>query len=246
MNESVYNNVIDALIAEFGKDVVLSTKFNYTLTQQDLKKIFKILNFHLFDNKIKFLPVVLWPMEKLVDKLNYHAKMSSDENKEVKKLKCVGVHTAICIPINNDNDELIDIKFRDEYLIINSSEVRRDMFIFDVAIICHEMIHTYDYQHSNEIHDIELDWEKNGKCIPDFHNTKIFNSKMNEAVQNGINVVKKLSADESHIEDNIQARYVLKGVIGENENPDIIIRQSAQDLLMINKKTGYGFFAHFD
>ena len=32
MDESVYNNVIDALIAEFGKDVVLSKEFNYTLT----------------------------------------------------------------------------------------------------------------------------------------------------------------------------------------------------------------------
>ena len=59
MDESVYNNVIDALIAEFGKDVVLSKEFNYTLTQQDLKKIFSILNKYLFDNKIKFIPVVL-------------------------------------------------------------------------------------------------------------------------------------------------------------------------------------------
>lgn len=32
MNESIYNNVIDALINEFDKDVVLSKDFNYTLT----------------------------------------------------------------------------------------------------------------------------------------------------------------------------------------------------------------------
>ena len=62
MDESVYNNVIDALVDEFGKDVVLSKEFNYTLTQQDLKKIFNILNKHLFGNKIKFLPVVFWPL----------------------------------------------------------------------------------------------------------------------------------------------------------------------------------------
>lgn len=32
MNESIYNNVIDALINEFDKDIVLSKDFNYTLT----------------------------------------------------------------------------------------------------------------------------------------------------------------------------------------------------------------------
>lgn len=50
------------------------------------KKIFSILNKHLFNNEIKFLPVVLWPMNKLVDKLNYHAKMSGDENEDLKML----------------------------------------------------------------------------------------------------------------------------------------------------------------
>jgi hypothetical protein len=54
MDESVYNAVIDALIDEFGKDIVLSKAFNYTLTQEDLKKIFSILNRHLFGNQLKF------------------------------------------------------------------------------------------------------------------------------------------------------------------------------------------------
>ena len=67
--------------------------------------------------------------------------------------------------------------------------------------------------------------------------------KMQEANNNGINVVPQLSSDES---DNIKAKFVLKNTINEDENPDLIIRQSDQDLLMINKKTGYGFFAHFD
>ena len=66
MDES-YNAVIDALANEFGKDLATSREFNYTLTQQDLKKIFKILNKCLFGNKIKFLPAVVWPIEKLMD-----------------------------------------------------------------------------------------------------------------------------------------------------------------------------------
>lgn len=32
MDESVYNNIIDALIDEFGKEIVFSKEFNYILT----------------------------------------------------------------------------------------------------------------------------------------------------------------------------------------------------------------------
>lgn len=32
MDESVYNNIIDALIGEFGKEIVFSKEFNYILT----------------------------------------------------------------------------------------------------------------------------------------------------------------------------------------------------------------------
>ena len=245
MNES-YNIVIDTLINDFGYDLVTSKEFNYTLTQKDLKKIFNILNQHLFGNKIKFLPVVLWPMEKLVNKLNYHSKMSGDSNELIKQMKCLGVHSAISIDIRNSDNELIDIKFRDDYLIINSSEVHDDIFIFDVAIICHEMIHFYDYQYSNETHDMVLNWEKYRKTKPMFHKTRIFIDKMQEANENGINVVSELSSDKTYKTDNINARYTLKQAIGENENPDVEILQSEHDLFIHNKKTGYGFFCHFD
>lgn len=69
---------------------------------------------------------------------------------------------------------------------------------------------------------------------------------MKEANNNGINVVSQLSSDESHMVDSIKARFVLKNAVDEEENSDLIIRQSKQNLLMLNKKTGYGFFAHFD
>lgn len=61
-----------------------------------------------------------------------------------------------------------------------------------------------------------------------------------------LNVVSQLSSDESRMVDNIKARFVLKNAINEEENPDLIVRQSEQDLLMLNKKTEYGFLAHFD
>lgn len=82
--------------------------------------------------------------------------------------------------------------------------------------------------------------------MPEVHNTTQFKAKMKEANDNGIAVVTQLSADESHKTDNIRARYVLKNTINEADNPNTIICQSQQDVLMVNKKTGYGFFAHFD
>lgn len=186
-------------------------------------------------------------MEKRVDKLNYHAKMSEDSNKEIKSIKCLGVHTSVCTDVFNDNKELIDIKIRDQYLIINSAEIKNSVFIFAVSVICHEMIHVYDQQESNEIHDIKLSWEKDhNKQKPDFHSTKIFKMKMKESNKIGINVTIELSSDETHKVDNIRARYVLEDVIGESENPDVEILQSEHDLFIHNKKTGYGFFAHFD
>lgn len=246
MDESVYNNVIDALVDEFGKDVVLSKEFNYTLTQQDLKKIFSILNKYLFNNEIKFLPVVLWPMSKLVDKLNYHAKMSGPENKDIKSIECLGVHSAICTEVYDSNHEIIDVKIRDHYLIINSSEVNNSIFIFAVAVICHEMIHAYDHQTSTEIHDMVLEWERFHEVEPAVHETEVFKRKMKEANDNGVNVVASLSTDNTHKVDNIQARYVLENVIGEAENPDVEVIEGKQNLYFRNKKTGYGYFIHFD
>lgn len=69
---------------------------------------------------------------------------------------------------------------------------------------------------------------------------------MKEANDNGVNAVASLSTDNTHKVDNIQARYVLEDVIGEAENPDVEILSSDHNLFMHNKKTGYGFFAHFD
>lgn len=50
----------------------------------------------------------------------------------------------------------------------------------------------------------------------------------------------------THIYDNVKARFVLKKIIGESENPNVEVLSTDHDLFMHNKKTGYGFFAHFD
>lgn len=69
---------------------------------------------------------------------------------------------------------------------------------------------------------------------------------MQEANDNRVNVVASLSTDNTYKVDNIQARYVLENVIGEAENPDIEVIEGKQNLYFRNKKTGYGYFIHFD
>lgn len=73
-----------------------------------------------------------------------------------------------------------------------------------------------------------------------------FKEQIQEENDNGINTKCELSLDESHLRGNIRAKFVLKNTINEDENPDFVIRQSDQNLLMMNKKTGYGYFIHFD
>ena len=69
---------------------------------------------------------------------------------------------------------------------------------------------------------------------------------MQEANDNRINAVCELSSDYLHIYDNKNVRFTLKQIIGKSENSNVEILSSDQDLFMHNKKTGYGFFAHFD
>lgn len=59
---------------------------------------------------------------------------------------------------------------------------------------------------------------------------------MSEANKNGINVVKESSDDNSHMVDNIQARYVSQNVIGKSENPNIEVLSSDHNFLCITRK----------
>ena len=82
--------------------------------------------------------------------------------------------------------------------------------------------------------------------VDEFGKDVVLSTKFDYTFENGINVVPTLSSDESHFSDNIHARYVLKSVIGEAENPDVEVIKGKQNLYFHNKKTGYGYFIHFD
>lgn len=245
MDESIYNDVIDALINRFGKNLVLSKTHNYALTQDDLDAIFKILNKYMFNNRIKPVPIILWPTVKIIDKLNYHLAMSGVLDEQYQNVKCYGVHSAICIDCVDANGNIVDIKVRDDYLMMNFDTLINCIFIFTVACVCHEMIHLYDRQVFKQYHDLAL-IQSQTKQNQDFHNTNIFKSKMKQANNNGINVVAKIPKGKYHSKVNDDARYVLKQTIGENDNQDVIVIKNDQMTYIKNKKTGMGVLTHFD
>ena len=72
MTES-YNNCVDALINEFGHDLVVSNEKTYNLSKEDLARMYDVLNFTLFDNSLKSIRLEYWPEDLIVDKLNENA-----------------------------------------------------------------------------------------------------------------------------------------------------------------------------
>lgn len=143
MNES-YNAVIDALVNEFGHDLVFSRLSTYKLTDEDLHKIFNILNMHLFENKLNHVRVEYWPESRVVKTLNDYAMRSDAFEKQLDNAPCYGVHTAVCKDIKNSNGDIIDVKIYDDIIMMNSDYLQECVFIFAVASICHEMAHAYD------------------------------------------------------------------------------------------------------
>lgn len=49
---------------------------------------------------------------------------------------------------------------------------------------------------------------------------------MQEANDNRVNAVNKLSSDDSHIYDNKKAKFTLKQDIGKSKNPDVVVLSS--------------------
>ena len=69
---------------------------------------------------------------------------------------------------------------------------------------------------------------------------------MQEANKNRITVIGELSSDTLNRYDNSKKMFMLEQGIGEAKNPDVEVIEGKQNLYFRNKKTGYGYFIHFD
>lgn len=245
MNETK-SKAIDALVDEFGHDVVFSEYMDYNLSQDDCEKIFDILNKHLFDNSLKPVKIFLWPQNKAIELLKKNAAESGKPNQNYDNAEFYGTYTGVCKDIKDENENIVDVQMSKEAIVMNSTKLTTCTFIFAVACICHEMIHHYD-RFTKEFHDKQLKASQTNDTF-DSHEDAAFQAKMEEANQNGINVEKNFKKLGSYINANGKARYVLRKEIGEDEDDRSFIHEfgDEQHIFIKNDKTGEMFFAFLD
>ena len=150
--EESRSKVVDELIEVFGKEVVCNSNLVYKPNLDDLEKMFGILNKHFFEGKLKKIEIAYWPEENIVDKINDHALESKVYDYKIDSAKCYGAFSAICRDKKNKSGDIIDVEMRDDIIMLNSSSVKKAVFIFVVASLCHEMIHYYE-RCTAEYHD---------------------------------------------------------------------------------------------
>lgn len=245
MNESK-SKIIDALIKEFGNDIIKYRSCPFGLSQNYVQNIYDVLNSSMFTNKIK-VPIKYVPEQMIVKKLNEHIIMSHIKIDKITTAKCYGVHSAAYKPIY-ENGRIVDVTIFDNIIMINSDTMISPPFMFSTACICHEMIHEYDalFDECHQMHiQLAINNETNNDEYLDFHNTTIFNNMMKYANDNGINVIKFPTKSDTFDSLCADAVFTFENVIDETELSNIQTVEKDGYLNIHDKKTGCGVFIDF-
>ena len=239
------NAVVDGLIAEFGYDLVTNTRSTYRLNDEDLEKIFLILNRHLFENKLKKPFLRYLPEQNVVNRINDNIIASEVFENDVEKAKCYGVFLSAALDDVNSSGKTIGVHFADDQIIINSTYLTKCVFIFAVASICHEMIHYY--RRTLPGFDDQYFKESVGELEPEEpHDNEVFEQKMDEAKKYGINVIKGQGHNETYFDMNFGARNRLASVIGEKDNNNTIIVEKGGKCILRTKGSRKSCLIYFD
>nr|DAH74118.1 MAG TPA: SprT-like domain-containing protein Spartan/DNA Complex repair, protease, DNA BINDING [Caudoviricetes sp.] len=110
-------------------------------SKEDFETLFKILNFHLFNNSLPELKILYCSPQKIVETINYHLEKSNIFDRHYETVNCFGAYSAICLDIENKYGKIIGLRIFDDTIMINENTVKKCIFIFAVATLCHEMIH---------------------------------------------------------------------------------------------------------
>lgn len=168
------SNIIDALVDEFGRDVVECDELKYGFDDFDIFKLANMLNHVCFDDKLD--------ISKLILKLADNNQENLDDLNKRQRNATTAFYYAIYVPVcSNDNES----DFLAELLYINC-ETKKMTFMHIVNTICHELIHMYDAHYGNV-----LQLMKAG-TISDEHSTSIFLNMMEKFNKLGLNIMKTL------------------------------------------------------
>lgn len=199
------------------------------------------MNFRLFDNILKNIPVTAEHSKNIADRLNIYNEVSRGDESKLDDVNVYGVHLAAVNETEAVNGKTTNISIFDNIIMLNRDLMIPGVFIFIVSSLCHEMIH-YCNSFSDELRAHVLKSCNDPDYKYDSHEDPMFQEKMSQANDNGLYVTKTVRPG-----DEYQACIKMKNVMGEDEEfRDTIVRQGPGHICVINKRTGRGFYADFD
>lgn len=181
--------VIDDLIEKFGEDVVLSKTGKFQPNTNNLRQIYDILNFRLFDNMLKNIPVTAEHSKNIADRLNIYNEVSRGDELKLDDVNVYSVHLAAVNETEAVNGKTTRISIFDNIIMLNRDLMVPGVFIFIVSSLCHEMIH-YCNSFSDELRAHVLKSCNYPDYKYDSHNDPVFQEKMSQANDNGLHVTK--------------------------------------------------------
>ena len=140
MNEST-SLLLDKLVEDFGRSVVFNITKSIVVDDNLAEAIFKSLNKHFFNSSLKPIDVKYLSFNNILIELKRRKSMQLPDN------KLLGVYSVI---LENDIDKinLVDkLILHDDTILMNKDNLNNRTFIFNVASICHEMIHYFDKEY---------------------------------------------------------------------------------------------------
>ena len=241
LDENV-NKTIDMLVDAFGEMRVFSHNYDYILTSEDLEKIYKLLNYSLFNNILGTIQLEYWPEAFIISKMNENSLKSGVFNSQVSSAQCYGAFSAVAKDIVGIDNNVMDIDIVEPIIMINKTYLKKCIFIFAVASICHEMIHYYD-SFSKEFHLKYIEWKKHNTQF-DQHKDKVFQEMLRIANEQGIDVEESLTG-YPYAMANMKARCKLRNILDEDDE-DVQILATHDMLLMSAKGSNKSVFTVFD
>ena len=181
--------VIDDLIEKFSEDVVLSKTREFRPNANDLRQIYDILNFRLFGNMLKNIPITVGHGKNIADQLNIYNGVSRGDESKLDDVNVYDVHLAAVNAIDVVDWKTTNISIFDNIIMRNRYLMVPGIFIFIVSSLCHEMIH-YCNSFSDELRAHVLKSCNDPDYKYDSHNDPVFQEKMSQANDNGLHVTK--------------------------------------------------------
>ena len=120
--------------------------------EKDLKDIYDILNFNLFSNELKNIPITYCNSRSFADRVNTYIATSNSNEQQADDISSIGTHLAVTKEQKNENGIIEKITFSNNVIVLNTDYIKKNIFIFIVACLCHEMIHYCD-SFSDEMHN---------------------------------------------------------------------------------------------